>query len=319
MRITYIASRWDYGFRERGPSFEETNFLSALVNMGHDVSPYDFLDRFKAVGREEMNRELLNFVRERDPEFVFFFLFKDEIDVDTVRHLTDEGFVTFNWFADDHWRFDSFSRHYAPAFSLVATTDAQAIPKYQALPNVAVVHTQWACNRYAYFPVEGPALDQVSFVGQPYGERQRAMRRLSSAGIDARSWGQGWKSGRLNQREMVEVFSRSRINLNFSQSFSGRLWNRRRAISQIKARPFEVAGCGGFLLTDPAPGLDQYFEYGSEIAIFRGVNDLVQKARYWLERDEERARIAEAGYRRVLAEHTYDHRFEKIFRAAGLA
>ena len=35
--------------------------------------------------------------------------------------------------------------------------------------------------------------------------------------------------------------------------------------------------------------------------------------------DEERAAVAEAGYRRVLDEHTYDHRFQEIFRVAGVA
>ncbi|MDX6630573.1 MAG: hypothetical protein QOH00_2819, partial [Gaiellales bacterium] len=28
---------------------------------------------------------------------------------------------------------------------------------------------------------------------------------------------------------------------------------------------------------------------------------------------------AQAGYRRVLTEHTYDHRFEEIFRRVGVA
>ena len=43
------------------------------------------------------------------------------------------------------------------------------------------------------------------------------------------------------------------------------------------------------------------------------------RSSYWLSHPEERAAVAEAGYRRALAEHTYDHRFAAIFSAANLA
>ena len=59
---------------------------------------------------------------------------------------------------------------------------------------------------------------------------------------------------------MIEVFSRSRINLNLSNASNPwwRRWRRRR--DQIKGRNFEVPGCGGFLLTQPADDLERYFE-----------------------------------------------------------
>ena len=79
LRIAYIAARWDYGDSERGPSFEEVTFRSTLEGAGHDVHAYDFLTRFKDVGRAAMNAELERFVRELEPDFAMFVLFKDEI------------------------------------------------------------------------------------------------------------------------------------------------------------------------------------------------------------------------------------------------
>jgi spore maturation protein CgeB len=67
------------------------------------------------------------------------------------------------------------------------------------------------------------------------------------------------------------------------------------------------------------PHLEDYFVEGEEIGVFDNEDDLIPQIRYWLEHPEERAAVAEAGYRRVLAEHTYDDRFEEIFRVAGLA
>ena len=317
LRLAYIAPRWDYGDPRRGFSFEEMNFRSALEGMGHDVHPYDFVDRFKAVGRARMNEELDAFVRDVEPDLSMFVLFKDEIERDVIEGLTRDGITTFNWFTDDHWRFDSFSRHYAPAFTLVSTTDRTALPRYEAIGARAVL-TQWACNRYAYAPRAKELRYDVSFVGQRYGDRPKVVKALRKAGIDVYCRGMGWSGGRVDHDEMVEIFGASRVNLNLANSWGGHFWSRHRVVSQIKGRTFEVPGSGGFLLTDHAPHLEEYFEIGAEIDVFESTEHLTERVKYWLEHEEERQAVARAGYERVVAEHTYDRRFAAIFDAAGV-
>ena len=51
---------------------------------------------------------------------------------------------------------------------------------------------------------------------------------------------------------------------------------------------------------------------------YRNTDDLIEKIRYYLAHDAERGQIAEAGYRRTLAEHTYEKRFADILKAIGL-
>jgi spore maturation protein CgeB len=129
---------------------------------------------------------------------------------------------------------------------------------------------------------------------------------------------------------MVKAFSSSRINLNLSNSSEvpGLKARARRLLRfrpppprppQIKGRNFEVPGCGGFLLTERVPHLERYFELDREVAVFDGTDDLAVKVRFWLEHEDERRQIAEAGYRRVISEHTYDHRFAAIFTDLVLA
>jgi spore maturation protein CgeB len=89
--------------------------------------------------------------------------------------------------------------------------------------------------------------------------------------------------------------------------------------SQIKGRTFEVPGSGGFLLTDRVAYLEEYLTPGKEIGVFESPDDLADQVRWWLEHEDERAEAAEAGYRRVRAEHTYDHRFAEIFERVGAA
>jgi spore maturation protein CgeB len=336
MRILYVAMAHEYGRPELGPSFEEMNFRSALEGMGHELRRFDFRARLDAVGRTEMNAELVALAGEADPDLAFFFLYEDEIAPATIRAVAQAGRCpTMNWFADDHWRFDAFTRRYAPALEWSITTDRDALPRYRAAGIEGVLLSQWAVNRHAYAETAASIEHGVTFVGLPHGDRRATIDRLRQAGHTVECWGEGWPNGRLDHAAMVRVFGTSAINLNLSNSSTpprtlrfrlgalarGRLSDARRPRprpSQIKGRTFEVPGCGGFLLTEAVPHLDEYFVPNEEIGVFDTTDDLVEQVGYWLAHPDERAAVAAAGHRRALAEHTYDHRFAAIFAAAGL-
>jgi spore maturation protein CgeB len=330
MHILYIAMRHEYGDPSRGLSFEETNFRSSLEGMGHRLSTFDFMERSRSDGVARMRGDLITLAGETKPELAFFFLFTDQLDTQTIEAVGRAGGCpTVNWFADDHWRFEDFTRHMAPAFDLAVTTDPDSLPKYRLLADTRVHLSQWACNRYAYGRVTTELKHDVTFVGQPHGDRRQTVATLEDAGFPVECWGYGWPSGQLGHEEMVDVFASSRINLNLSNSSEvpGLKARLRRLLHfhpppprppQIKGRNFEVPGCGGFLLTERVPHLERYFELDREVAVFDGADDLLDKVRYWLEHDEDRRQVAEAGYRRVMSEHTYDHRFAAIFDELGL-
>jgi spore maturation protein CgeB len=332
MRILYVAMTDDYGDPARGLSFEHTNFYTALTGMGHEVVQFDFMRRKAAVGKRRMNAELIARAEEVQPDVSFFVLFTDEIAPRTLEEIAKRtGAPTINWFADDHWRFENFTRHYAPSLIWSVTTDADSIGKYRAIGCENVIRSQWASNRYAYSKVTDELEHDVTFVGQPHGDRREVIERLGAAGHKVECWGFGWPAGRLDHEEMVRVFSSSRINLNLSNSsepdkrLRARIYRLVKRIeeggprpSQIKGRTFEVPGSGGFLLTDRVPHLEDYFELDREVAVFDSTDDLVERVGWWLAHPQERAAVAQAGYRRVLGEHTYDHRFREIFQTAGL-
>ena len=330
MRILYIAMRHEYGDPRRGLSFEEMNFRSSLEGMGHELVAFDFMERGARVGIDAMRAELRSLAAETRPDLAFFFLFTDQLDPGTVEAVGRLGKCpTVNWFADDHWRFESFTRHFAPAIDLAVTTDADSLPKYRSLANTHVHLSQWACNRYVYGKVTDELKHDVTFVGQPHGDRRQIIAMLKGEGLSVECWGFGWPEGSIAHDAMVDVFASSRINLNLSNSSEneGVIARLRRLLRrappakrppQIKGRNFEVPGCGGFLLTERAPHLERYFELDQEVAVYDGNDDLVEKITYWLENEEERQRVADAGHRRALSEHTYDHRFAHIFAELGL-
>jgi len=242
------------------------------------------------------------------PALLFHLLHQDEVGGDTLQRISRElNIPTIGWFSDDHWRFDSFSRFRAPFYDWVCTTDAEAPRKYAELKLTRVLRSQWGVNHFLYRPVKGEYRYDVSFVGQPHGRRKEIIRELEKQGIRVHLRGKGWGGGWVDFPEMLSIFSTSKINLNLSNA------SVEEDLLQIKGRDFEVPGCGGFLLTQHNPALEEYFTPHKEIATYRDVPDLVRQIRYYLEHEGEREEIRKKGYRRALEEHTFLRRFEKIF------
>jgi hypothetical protein len=80
----------------------------------------------------------------------------------------------------------------------------------------------------------------------------------------------------------------------------------------VNMRCFEVMGCGGFLMTDRVQSIDELMTDGKHCAIYTDINDMIEKAHYYLEHDEEREAISKAGYEHAMAKHTIDHRVDVI-------
>jgi spore maturation protein CgeB len=325
MRILYVAMKYDYGRPEQGFSYEHSNFYGCLRDLGHDIHYFDFLSLEHELGREAMNRSLLEVAKKFRPQLMFSCLFEENFHFQTIRQISDSGdTITLNWFSDDHWRFDTFSSRWAPAFNFVATTSTSALPKYEAIGYKNVLKTQWACNHFEYRPLNFPLDTEVSFVGMAHGIRPQLVASLRSAGIKIITRGKGWPEGRINQEEMIRLFNRSRINLNFSNasrkpSLLKRLFKGAKAqLQQIKGRNFEIPGCGGFLLTDATENLAEYYTLGKEVVVYESMKDLIDKTRYYLAHEKERAAIAKAGYERTIREHTYEIRFRDLFTRMGL-
>jgi spore maturation protein CgeB len=356
MIILYVALKYDYGKPEQGYSFEHYNFYNSLHNMGHDILYFDFTTLMRERGQKAMNQRLKEVAQAEKPDLMFTVLFTDELDPAVVRAISEGGdTVTLNWFCDDHWRFENFSRHWAPCFNWVVTTAQSALSKYSRLGYTSVIKSQWACNHFLYRKLNLTPEYDVSFVGQPHGNRRQIIQALRQAGVKVCAWGNGWESGRVSQDQMIRIFNQSRINLNLSNASSAggsvfpggqgarrrlsqlldRLpfgqqfkqgWRRLRALhssqlvysDQIKGRNFEIPGCGGFMLTGRADNLEDYYAIGREIVCFDSMPELIDKVRYYLAHPDERLAVAEVGYQRTLSEHTYAHRFTKIFQQLKL-
>ena len=102
---------------------------------------------------------------------------------------------------------------------------------------------------------------------------------------------------------MPYVFKCSDINLNITL----------RSIQRgIPLRIMDILGCGGFLLTNYQQDMLNFFVPGEDYVYYESRNDLMEKIGYYLEYEEERRAIAQNGYEKVCAEHTYEQRLQEI-------
>ncbi len=93
-------------------------------------------------------------------------------------------------------------------------------------------------------------------------------------------------------------------------------------IEGVNVRAFEAASSAAFQMVDWRLGLGQLFRDGEELVSFKNMRHLKQLIDYYLPRDSERDQIRQAGFQRVMREHTYRLRLELLLetinqRAAG--
>lgn len=329
MKIVLVCMRHAYGDPKRELSYEYFNFYLILQQMGHQVELFDYMEELKAMGREAMNRKLLNRVRETLPAVTILSLYTDQFNPDVIDQLRQFS-RTFCFFHDDTWRVD-YSRSWARHFDFFSSPDVHGPLKYRQLGLDNCIYFPFGCNERIFRKLDVPKKYDVSFVGTWHPYREWIVSRIRKAGIKVAVAGYRWAAGEVNQDQMVSYFNQSKINLNLSNSAS---WDMRYLVSspmaivnrlrskknveQMKARIFEVNGCGGFQLSYYVEGIANCYVPDREIVIYADVDDLIEKIRFYLEHDALRESIAEAGYNRTLQEHTFAHRFKNVFSRMGL-
>lgn len=105
--------------------------------------------------------------------------------------------------------------------------------------------------------------------------------------------------------DAAEKYAQSKICFNISMT------------DDLNMRTFEIMGAGAFCLTSWIPTIEEVFEDGKHLVLYRSLDEMIDKAKYYLKHDDEREKIAQAGYEEVMSKHTIDHRVAKILEAVN--
>lgn len=80
----------------------------------------------------------------------------------------------------------------------------------------------------------------------------------------------------------------------------------------VNQRVFDVPAAGGFVLTDWREQMEHLFDPDREMVFYRTPQEIGELVRRYLKHPADRKRVAEAGRRRVLGEHTWAHRVRTL-------
>ncbi len=148
-----------------------------------------------------------------------------------------------------------------------------------------------------FYEATMPVLEEVARNGRIefWGYGSEYLNRDSP--IRARYHGEAWGL------DAYRILARSRVALNrhgdVAEGFANNM------------RLYEATGVGTCLLTDSRKDLDRFFDVGKEVVTYDSADDCVEKIKYLLDHEDERAAIAAAGQARTLKEHTYRQRMQE--------
>ena len=95
--------------------------------------------------------------------------------------------------------------------------------------------------------------------------------------------------------DMFKVFFSSKINLNITMSTIE---------SGVPQRVFDIMSVGGFVLSNDQPEICELFTPDKDIVTFASIDELIEKADFYLKHDESRIRIGINGYKTVSEKYT---------------
>jgi len=161
------------------------------------------------------------------------------------------------------------------------TFDVTFVGSFHSVHSSRVAFLEAVCARFAEIKIWAPA--------GPY--------LFPGSRIRKHYMGQVWG------HEMYEILCSSKITLNHHGDIAPFANN---------MRLYEATGVGALLITDWKANLHEMFEPGKEVVAYRSPEECVELIRYYLDHDNERGAIAQAGQRRTLGSHNYFQRMEEL-------
>lgn len=157
--------------------------------------------------------------------------------------------------------------------------------------------------------------DEVVFVGARYPDRVRLLRLLASSAVPVRAYGRQWSHHPVDR---LRTWDLKRPNVPHGRDLErgeayGHLAGAVAALNShtdqdgFTMRTFEAPGVGALQLID-RPDVEEFYEPGQEVLVFRSDEELIDLSRRAAADPTWARAIAERGRARTLAEHTFDHR-----------
>lgn len=305
-------------------SFDYRNsFISNPEKITHRlIKILPIYGRLKKYAKQVMNRKIIGIAKKVRPTLIFV-VKAPNLYPDTLR-IFNEICPTVNYYCETMDQWDLIKR-LAPQYTLFVNLDSYVIEmlKKENIKNGMYVPFSADLCENDNWPSPDKYLYNISFIGtydkSLYSEREHILNEIKDLGLNL--WGsknwldtslRDYYKGRVKTKDIQNIYKHSKIvvNADISRDVLG---------TGVNLRPFEVTAAGAMLLNrDDRTDIFNLFEDGKEFVSFSGANDIRQKTKYYLEHEEERLKIAQAGFNRAKNDHSYTKRVGEIIKAVGV-
>lgn len=196
---------------------------------------------------------------------------------------------------------------------VVFTHESKAfVQKYSRYPERHMVTTATFSPRLFHGDARSERPIDIAFVGGVGGypdERNQGIAALRASGLEVTTpGGRGTGQKRLTNEEYAACFKQAKIALCWSRHISNKWF-------QAKARIFEATLGGALLLCEACEPVDYWFQPNVDYVPFSTPEELVAKAKHYLENEDERLKIAKQGNEKALREYSADVMWGKMIEA----
>ncbi|HJT18923.1 MAG TPA: glycosyltransferase [Nitrospira sp.] len=324
--------------------------VAALQSLGHEVDwidqslhaqSYHSLAGLKDLRhRQVMQSKFADFlsqltlvrVAERPPDLVLA-MAQAPMTLPVLEHLRNKHFLTAMWFVENY-RHLTYWQQMAGGFDFwFVIQQAACLEAFRRAGAKQVSYLPMAADPEVHTPLVPTPAEQseygadVSFVGAGYANRRAILPQLITKEWTFKLWGNEWdgasalssvlqrNGARIDTETCVKVFNATKVNVNL-HSHTGRGLDP--DADFVNPRTFELAACGAYQLVDQRSLLGDLFTQ-EEIAVFRRTEDLPDRIRTSLREPDLRKAMGQAARRRILEEHTFQHRMQELLAQVGMS
>lgn len=351
--------------------WQRIHLLDELQRCGHKIITYNPLD-FSTIA--EANEKVLSKICEyKDIDLFLSCVDQNTLYRETVENISKKGIPTC-LIAWDNLELPYKQRKIAPAFDVVWLTSVETKYLFERWGCKRIIFETYAANPYIFRPHWSDVINEVGFIGSPYGSRINKINDLLSANIPCQVYSnslftKGYntstgnvhkfnfkdviikasrymrfpigrkvlfstiknkliKDAALNENsmylskkpsvsddEMITLYSNFALSLNITELRDTYIC--KHPLYKIHLRTFEIPMSGGLEFASYTDELASYFEDGKEIVLYKSKEEMIDKAKFYL--DERNSSLVmemkKAARKRSENEHTWQCRFNAVFKA----
>ena len=273
--------------------------------------------RLKGLNNRRWNKSLIKFCEKIKPD-ILFTTKGMIIYADTLLKIKAMGAVLVNWFYEnvDHPNYNRWflktNQYYDHFFNYDPTIKEKFKSDNLRYLPVAVDPDYYKVVNLNQEEKELYSCD-VCFIGALYPEREKLLSEVKKLGVNLKIFGwKHWLNTSLSENYYGPLLSTEKIAKAYSLAKISLNSNLQPQNGGVNLKTFEIPAAGGFQVSDSQPELINILEPGREVETYETQDELLDKIKFYLSDDDKRNQIALAGHKRILQDHTINHRVKVI-------